>query len=84
MEGVPLLCGQCRVRVEVSLERGGEPVARCLVCGRRDTLADAQREAELHRAHRLLSDMLRGADGQAKKPPLSFRFVEEGDDESGA
>ncbi len=86
MESTPLLCGRCRVRVEISLDRYGEAVVLCPNCGEGDTLTNARREAGLHEAHKLLSIMLRGADRQTSKaareqrPPLSFRFVEGVDD----
>lgn len=76
-ESQPILCGRCRVAVEVSTASGGEAKVRCPKCGRTDTLDDARREAAQHTAHKLLSAMLRDlrTNDQAE---LSFQFVEGG------
>ena len=63
MQSMPLLCGRCGVRVEISLDTYGEAVVLCPTCGEGDTLANARREAGVRQARELLSFMLRGADG---------------------
>ena len=74
----PLLCGRCKVPVDVSAASGREETVCCRICGRSDTLEYARREAAQHTAHKLLSRMLSGL--RAKdQPELYFRFVEGGD-----
>ncbi len=72
-----ILCGRCRVAVEVSTASGCETSVRCPQCGESDTLEDARREAAQHTAHELLSTMLRNL--RPGGPELYFRFVEGGD-----
>ena len=45
-----ILCGRCRVAVEVSTASGRETKVRCPQCGESDTLEDARREPPTHRA----------------------------------
>lgn len=76
-ESQPILCGQCRVAVEISNASVFETKVHCPKCGRTDTLDGARREAAQHTAHKLLSAMLSDlrTNGQAE---LSFQFVEGG------
>ena len=79
-----LLCGRCNVRLHVSAEARGDPIVCCPVCGERDTLQNALREAGRHVAYKLLSRMLRHPDSELsaldaeQRPTLHFRFVEDG------
>ena len=73
-----ILCGRCRIAVEVSPASGGETKVCCPICGQTDTLDDARREAAQHTAHKLLSGMLRDVRTN-DQPELYFRFVEGGD-----
>jgi len=75
----PILCGRCRVPVEISASSGDDKddiKVCCPTCGQSDTLEHARREASQHTAHKLLSNMLSGmrTNGQ---PELHFHFVED-------
>ena len=74
-----LLCGRCRVRLDISAYGLDGPMVRCPTCGESDTVENALREAGQHVAHTLLSSMLRGAVSGSSMParaPLHFRFIE--------
>ncbi len=81
----PLLCGRCKVRLDVPADPHDDSIVCCPACGESDTLHNALREAGRHVAHNLLSKMLRGAvaasgdPATGQSPPLHFRFVEGGD-----
>ena len=75
-----LLCGRCRVRLEILAHGLDGPMVRCPTCGESDTVKNALREAGQHVAHTVLSSMLRGAASglgtPATRGPLHFRFIE--------
>jgi hypothetical protein len=77
-----IMCGRCRVAVEVSASSACETRVCCPSCGESDTLEEARREAGQHTAHRLLSVMLRGLRTD-DRPELYFRFVEGGESRAG-
>jgi len=84
VEDRALLCGRCRVRLDVPADADDNSIVSCPACGESDTLKNALREAGEHFAHKLLSRMLRGAESELSapeaehRPPLHFRFVEGG------
>jgi hypothetical protein len=81
-ERKPILCGRCRVPVEISAPSGWETKVHCPTCGQSETLEEARREASKHTAHVLLSNMLRGLRTN-DRPELFFHFVEGGDSRPG-
>ena len=69
-ERKPILCGRCRVPVEISASSGWETKVHCPTCGHSETLKEARREASQHAAHILLSDMLRGLTTNDRPEPF--------------
>ena len=70
-----ILCGRCRIPVQIANCSDCETQVRCPRCGHCDSLEQARREANQHTAHMLLSSMLRGV-GTSDRPELFFHFVE--------
>lgn len=70
-----ILCGRCRIPVQIAASSDCETQVRCPICGHSDSLEEARREASQHTAHILLSSMLRGL-GTSDRPELFFHFVE--------
>jgi hypothetical protein len=77
-EHKPILCGRCRVPVEILTSSGRETKVHCPTCGHSETLEEARREASQHAAHMVLSNMLSGLRTN-DRPELFFHFVEGGD-----
>lgn len=77
-----ILCGRCRVPVQISAPSGYETNVCCPICGQSDTLEQARREASQHTAHILLSNMLGGLRTN-DRPELFFHFVEGVDNRPG-
>ena len=51
-----VVCGKCQSDIAIITDTDGES-AMCLMCGRRDNLADAQRIAGEHFLHQMIPDL---------------------------
>ena len=74
MDESHILCGKCRVPVEIF---GSEyhPIVRCPKCNEADTLDEARREAGKHAAYQFIQRALTRLSDP--KPSVSFRFIED-------